>query len=305
MSRTPLHGINGSNPLGFMAALGLLRVASERFPGARLAFADDGSFCADLENVDGDIVELVVADATQASEQAAWRLTYEKEEKKGTKVVADLKPPPEVFKRFLDSQIVAWKAGNPEGAAYAAAYATSVVTDNNGNTKPTAFHFTAANQEFLKAVDTSRSLLDSQWVHDSLLVGHAARTGSNLRWDPAAERNWALMASNPTTEGTSVDAPLEWLAFRSLPFFPSFPRDAFPKPRVATTAVSGRGDEMRFVWPLWRLPASRETVRSLLQAEWDDDDAERPESGVFAVCSSDIRRTSQGFGNFGPPIVRT
>ena len=51
------------------------------------------------------------------------------------------------------------------------------------------------------------------------------------------------MANDPTKDGTSVDAPLEWLAFRGLPLFPSFPFRA----RIITTAVSGRGEEMEFI----------------------------------------------------------
>jgi len=137
-----------------------------------------------------------------------------------------------------------------------------------------------------------------------LFVGNASRPGSNLRWDPASERNYALMANNPTTDGTSVDAPLEWLAFRGLPLFPSFPKDANPRPRILTTGVSGRGNEMEFSWALWRVPASLATVKSLLHVDWSKEKA-RDARGVLAVCTSAIRRTSQGFGNFGPATVES
>lgn len=107
------------------------------------------------------------------------------------------------------------------------------------------------------------------------------------------------MPNNPNDDGTRVDAPLEWLAFRGLPLLPSFPRGT----RIITTGVVGRGDDMTFTWPLWNVPASRHTIRSLLQLDWTGRVKEHAARGVFAICSSAIRRMSQGFGNFGPSTV--
>ncbi len=301
MSRIQIVGVNGSNPLGFLAALGLLRVV----PRVKLGFSEDGSFQAFVDGLDqseSDLAALVAADAeTAASGKAPWRFTYTKAatKRKGPQVVADLKPPPDNFKKFLATCIEAWVAGNDEAASYAVAYGTDIAVDNKGNTKPTAFHFTAANQTFLGAVEAVRASVTQEWVETSLFRGHGERPGSNLRWDPGAERNWALMANNPSDDGTRVDAPLEWLAFRGLPLLPSFPRGS----RIITTGVDGRGDDMTFTWPLWSTPASLLTIRSALQVDWTAGAKERAARGVFAICSSAIRRTSQGFGNFGPSSV--
>jgi hypothetical protein len=107
------------------------------------------------------------------------------------------------------------------------------------------------------------------------------------------------MANDPSKDDTRVDAPLEWLAFRGLPLFPSFPRGT----RIITTAVSGRGNDMEMTWPLWSVPVSLETVRSVLQMTWSGVSRDRAMRGVFAVCTAAIRRTSQGFGNFSPATV--
>lgn len=301
MNRIDLPGLDGSNPLGFLAALGLLRIA----PGATLGFSEDGSFQAFLNGFGkqaSDLAALIAADAVaSAAPQAAWRFTYTKAatKKQGPQKVADLKPPPSDFRYFLGTCLKSWMMGHEEAAAYAAAYGTDVAVDGNGNTKPTAFHFTAAAQTFLGAVEGIRSSVNEEWVMTSLFEGHSERPGRNLRWDPGAERSWALMASSPKGGGTSVDAPLEWLAFRGLPLLPCFPH----RMRIITTGVSGRGDKMAFTWPLWSIPASLQTVRSALQLEWTGSVTERSARGVFAVCSSGIRRTSQGFGNFGPSMV--
>jgi hypothetical protein len=301
VSRIDLVGVDGSNPLGFLAALGLLRVV----PGAKLGFCEDGSFRAFVDGLEGsksDLATLIAADAEAAANASApWRFTYTKAatKKQGPQEVADLKPPPDDFKKFLATCIEAWLMGDDEAAAYAAAYGTDIAVDGKGNTKPTAFHFTAAQQTFLGAVERIRASVTQEWVETSLFEGHGERPGSNLRWDPGAERNWALMANNPGGDGTRVDAPLEWLAFRGLPLLPSFPGGA----RIMTTGVVGRGDDMTFTWPLWSIPASLLTTRSALQIDWTGSIKERAARGVFAICSSAIRRTSQGFGNFGPPAV--
>jgi hypothetical protein len=300
LNRLVLPGLSGASPLGFLASLGLLRLVHERSKATRLGFLTDGSFSAFVDGNADDMGGLVAEDAARAEEDQAWRLEYSKQEKNGVKIVADLKAPPPAFAAFLARCVDGWCTGRGDAVAYAAAFGTEVAFDlSKGNTKPTALHFTAANQQFLGIVEEIRGSVTAEWATQSLFEGHAARRGSNLRWDPAAERNWALMANKPSVDGTQVDAPLEWLAFRALPLLPCFPRGG----RIITTGVSGRGDDMRLTWPLWSMGASLPTVRSLLQTEWAGAPRARAARGVFAVCTSAIRRTSQGFGNFGPAVV--
>lgn len=305
VNRIVLDGIDGSTPLGFMASLGLLRIVHRKSPSARIGFTSDGSFRAFLEGFersDDDVAGIVAKDAEAAEgDRAPWRFRYIKSatKRKGPQEVADLKPPPEEFRKFLATAVEEWLKGEEEAAGYAAAYATDVAVDGNGNTKPTAFHFTAANQTFLGTVEAIRASVTAEWAKRSLFVGHSERPGPNLRWNPAAERNRALMASDPSNDSTRVDAPLEWLAFRGLPLLPSFPRGS----RIITTGVVGRAGETRFIWPLWSVPASLQTIRSVLHVDWAGDVQERRARGIFAICTSTIRRTSQGFGNFGPSSI--
>jgi len=337
MTRTVLKGLNGSNPVGFMASVGLLRLLDAQGNHARLGFTEDGGFHAWIEcnPARDDIPGIVTKDAQSAAGPQPWRLEYEKQEKRGIKVVADLKAPPEQFRKFLASAIDEWLAGRPEQSNYAVAYGTDVAADGKGSTKPTAFHFTAANQQFLGAVEETRGKITRDWVEESLADRDGkAKPGSNLRWDPDAERSRALMGVNPTDDGTAVNAPLEWLAFRALPALPCVPVGS----RILTCGVTGhRQDELRFHWPLWSCGASYATVRSLLllTADWIEKEEqirrmietrggrgqrersmdrlqldlehaleERRLRNVFAICTSEIRRTSQGFGSFGPADVQ-
>ena len=338
MTRTVLKGLNGSNPLGFVASIGLLRLLQLHGHQGRLGFMEDGGFHAwiDCDPPIDDIPGIVFKDAEAAAGPQPWRLQYGKQEKNGIRGVADLKAPPGQFRLFLTSAIGEWLKGRPEQSAYASAYGTDVAVDGKGNTKPTALHFTAANQQFLGAVEESRAKITREWVEQSLDDRDGkTRPGSNLRWDPDAERSRALMGVDPTDDGTAVNAPLEWLAFRGLPAFPCVPVGS----RIVTCGVTGRRqDELRFHWPLWSCMASYPTVRSLLlltsgwvereehlrrqiearrgggqqersldrlESELENALQERWRGGVFAICTSEIRRTAQGFGNFGPADVRS
>ncbi|HWE31334.1 MAG TPA: hypothetical protein VHB97_25185 [Polyangia bacterium] len=300
MSRVILRGINGANPLGFFGALGLLRLAHRAGDSARLGFVDDGTFNAFIEGHDAELAALVADDAIRAKDERAWRLEYDKVEKSGNKRVADLKAPPAEFKQYLERCLVAWRDGDDDAVAYAAAFGTSEALDGKGNTKPTAFHFTAAQQQFLDIVEEIRASVTAEWAARSLFEGHAARFGKNLRWDPSAERSRALMANNPSTEETSVDAPLEWLAFRALPLLPTVPVQSGSG--IVTTAVTGRGSNMNLTWPLWSVPISLGAARSVLQLAHTGDAVTRSGRGIFAVCSSAIRRNGY-YRNFGPSTV--
>jgi hypothetical protein len=304
---TTLAGLTGTNPRDFLAALGLLRVLAASHRQVRLHFNNDSAYAPEVDGIDTRrIIDLVVQDAASQAGPQPWRLEYDKTEKRGTKRVADLKPPPAIFRAFAESALTSWTAGLREGAGYAAGFATDIAVDGKGNTKPTALHFTAANQQFLATVEGIRSRIDRAWCEEALFVGHADRCGPNLRWDPAADRAYALMAADPNKAGTALNAPLEWLAFRALPLLPVIPLGT----RAETTCVRGRGDEMQFRWPLWSTPAALHTVVSLIRLNWWQDRiashgwvrllSDRAAMGVIAICTSEIRRSAQGFGNFGP-----
>ena len=335
MKRTVLKGLKGSNPLGFMASVGLLRLVGQH-GAARLGFDERGEFCAWIEcGASLDIADIVATDASMAEGPQPWRLEYDKTEKGGIKKVADLKAPPEEFAQFLGTAVRQWVDGRAERADYAAAFGTDVAVDGKGNTKPTALHFTAANQQFIGAVEETRRKLTRAWIEESFDDRPGkTKPGSNLRWDPDAERNRALMGVNPNDDGTVVNAPLEWLAFRALPVIRCVPIGD----RIVTSGVTGRRqDELRFHWPLWSAGSSYATVRSLLsvtatfvegeealerriedirksnrrrrdlaflQRELERAIENRRSRGVFAICTSAIRRTAQGFGNFSPAEVR-
>lgn len=298
MISTTMTGLSGTNPQTFLAMVGLLRVANARNLSARLAFSADGSFHPIVvTDAEVDWPAMITEDAQSASGPQPWRLEYPKEDKGGSKLVADLKCPPEQFRQFAQSAIQEWLTGSEESTGYAAAYATTAIPDRSGKTKPTAFHFTAGQQQFLHVVECLRASVTMEWAANALFEVNSARPGPNLRWDPASDRKRALMASNPTVEPTSSCAPLEWLAFRALPAFPAYPRGN----HVRTTGVACRGGSSALTWPLWSRPYALSLVKRMLAMDWGSmyESAGRA-LGVMSICASMIRRDGKGYGSFGP-----
>lgn len=298
-------GLDASNPLGFLAALGLLRVVddvAERTGMARprLAFVERGAPVASLEtDLELDaLYALILDDAARQADNPVLQLAYTD---KGivppnTKDASrDLKPKPEFAKQLLASV-----AGHRRRVAdLAAACFSELVQDNNGNTKPTAFHFTAGQQELLVMAEALRvgvcrddieEALQGPWRGDSSLP--------SLSWDAAATRYYALRARNPSGERRGSVAAANWLGVHGLEYFPV----AMRRGALVTTRVEGGWKDSVFTWPIWDTPAAHDTVRGLLRLEpsrWSRD--ERSARGVIAVLRSSIARSDQGgYGSFSP-----
>lgn len=301
MKQIVLGGLDGSNPLGFLAALGLLRVLDTRSGATdrpRLGWVDEGRWrpVLHLQNDAVDPVEQVIEDLASWRDAPELGLHYKET---GAKAIYDLKAPPDVFLTFARQARDAAVPGSRRQADFAAAYATDVAVDGSGSTKPTALHFTSGQQKFLEMV---RELADGVVADDIREMMVSWRYESPLpvlRWDVAGERIYALSAANPSKDKALGVPGANWLAFQALPLFPCFPTGH----RVMTTAFTGSGNDIRFTWPLWVPPASLRAVRSLLTTPGLDrmSPGVRRMRGIVAVLRSQVRRANQGYGAFGAP----
>lgn len=308
-----LEGLDGSNPLGFLAALGVLRVLTEQSAPPetpRLAWRNEGLWrpVIDTDRSREELVALLVDDIGTWSSDPALDLTYSKQDG-ATKLANDLKPLPRRYREFLEGLLAASDARYHRALAYAAAFATEIATDNNGNVKPTALHFTAGQQEFLAMVTQlvegakgvtgvgAKDLEEALWG-----PWRYERPLPVLGWDSTASRDYALRASDPSKDKKSGIPGAEWLAFRGLAFVPVAPRGR----RIITTGCGGGWKDGYFQWPLWEVPVDAEVARSLLgRGEMESlSQPERSALGIGIVFRSSIRRSDQGgYGSFTPAQV--
>ena len=127
-----LEGLDGQNPLGYFAALGLLRVLDDdaratRTIPPRLKFVEGAKPFAEIETThDRDaLIACVLSDATSSRGAKALALRYGDD---GEPCVAatpkarqDLKPSPGYARRYLD-EIAAHSEEDPRSAALAQAF---------------------------------------------------------------------------------------------------------------------------------------------------------------------------------------
>ncbi len=293
-----LSGLDGSNPLAFLAAIGAITALEARGIGARLRWRDEGTWVPYIEGVESldELIAHVMADLETWVDEPALELQYPA--KTAGKIDRDLKPPPEVFAGYMSRM----RDRGDRSERLAGAFATDVATDNNGATKPTSLHFTAGQQRFLNMVrdlrdgvrfEELREALEGPWLYESKLPVFG--------WDATDARSYALRAADPSKDKKTGNPGADWLAFAGLQSFPVVPRGA----RAVTTSVRGRWKTSSFTWPLWSPALTPDAVRSLLQhsfrlARWDR--AALDAWGVEAVLTCRILRADQGgYGSFSPP----
>lgn len=308
MARHELTGLDPSNPLGFLAALGLLKVLSWRAssddaqPTLHFAGAGIGVPVLGTTLSYDEVRETVLADAADQADCPALQLAYDNDglavPHTAREAVRDLKPAPAEAASFL----VRMSRGNPRAAEIAAGFFSECAQDNNGRTKPTALHFTAGQQSFLSMVEDLRQGVTGGDVDEALLgpwIGASALP--SLSWDSTATRNYALRATDPSSDKRGSVPAANWLAFQALSFFPV----AVSHGRLRTTAVTGSWKTSTLIWPLWAEPLPSRVVAGLLRTNFSGmTGRERAVSGVTYVLSSSIQRSDQGgYGSFAPANV--
>lgn len=289
MNARVFRGLDGSDPMGFMAACGLLRVVARTIDNARLSWVEEGAWLGQLHVPDGvDPTDLVMNDLER------WRKGHPAVDFAvgAERKVQDLKHPPEDFRALMSMMAL-----DREGGPFIAAYATGVAADGSGQTKPTSFHLTAGQQRFMDAVLNLRDEVTREDVVEALEGPWVGREGpKNLRWRAASERYRALLSFDPSKTPTTTVAGATWLAYQALPLFPCVPVGL----RVVTTGFTGRGKNEHFSWPIWKTPLSVDVVRVLVGTTGlaDTDAQWREVRGVVQVFETAVVRSSQGYGNF-------
>ncbi|AUX19866.1 hypothetical protein SOCEGT47_003190 [Sorangium cellulosum] len=302
MTELLLTGLDGKNPLAFLSALGVLNALADRAkegqPEPRLLWRAGGTYRpAIVGGPDRNaLLDALVHDLESfRGEPAIERLRYRKD---GNGAEAhDLKPPPGFFADYLSGLV---REDRRRSLDFAAAFATDVAVDNNGNTKPTALHFTAGQQEFLGMVSELTQGVRVEDLEEALFgPWRYERPLPVLQWDNTSARDYALRASDPSKDKKLGVPGADWLAFRGLPFI----RVAPVGDRIVTTGCSGEWKTGTFRWPIWTVPLPRSVIGSVLTSPElvEVDPSVLRARGIAIVLESAIRRSDQGgYGSFAP-----
>lgn len=300
MTEIALDTLEGTNPLGFFAALGGLdiahRQATERAPTLR--WTDDLIPRARLAGLDS--VDELVSMATVDLER--WRRSPVLYGGPDGQPLSDLKPKPAAHHEWAMQVADGATPSERADADLLTALLAEGAAAGTGDAKPTHFHFTAGRQLFLVMV---RELLEGVTSADFEEALHGPwryeSTLPVLGWDSRGERIFALRGFDPATEKRTGVPGVDWLAFLGLTFFPV----AATRGRLQTAGCS---DEWRgsFTWPLWTAAVTAPVVRSLLTDPnlGSLDETQLSLRGISRLLKSQIRRSGQGgYGSFGAAIA--
>jgi hypothetical protein len=296
VNEVPLSALEGTNPLGYLAALGALDALAATRPTATLHWTGDlvpHAVVSGVHSMD-DLVELLDRD------RAAWVGSVMLSFHVSREPLPDVKLTGAELRRWF--QFVAEKGLRPD-ADHLCAMLAEHAYDKNAKAKPTHLHFTAGRQQFLSMIrhlaanvgsDRLREAVQGPWRYDSPLP--------SLSWDSRGERIYAIRATNPSDDKRLGVPGADWLAFRGLVYYP-VTRTASGS--LKTTACNRAWKDSAFRWPIWAVPATRNTVRSLVADPTLVAHDARPNAaalaarGITSVYQSKIRRNDQGgYGSF-------
>ena len=295
--------MTGTNPLAFLAALGVQVAFAPESDQPRLWWSED---LVPHAIVDEDFpVERIADQSMQVF--ALWKDSPAVRPRRpdGSTVPKgdELKLTPEDLRSYL----ALVNRGAP-GKSLTTALVAEGSLDRKGDVaKPSDLYFTAGNQKFLTMV---RQILEGVSKADLLTGltgpwGYASKMPS-LMWDTGDDRLYALRADDPAKDKKLTNPGPEALAVLGLSTHAVFGG----RNRTLTQGCSGSWKAGTYSWPLWRKPASLHAVKSLLThasaryATTMERQRWFPSWGVFKIYQSSIRRSGQGgSGTFGPPSV--
>ena len=306
MEGTHLTGLDGTNPLGFFAALGVqvLFAGEEQQPRLWWTDAVVPHAVVDTEFTVDRIVQQALRTFPKWAASPALSPGF------GDKAADDAKFKSEDIRRYLEYSL----SGGPACSLPAALVAEGSLASSKGSVaKPTDLYFTAGNQRFLKDARAILKTVTEETLANGL-VGpweYSSRSPS-LMWDVTDDRSYALSAADPTDATLNpkrTNPGPEALAILGLGRHPVFAG----QDRTLTRGCAGawrRGGT--YTWPLWSRPAGYGAVGILLAQVTGETDTRIFAArrrwyrswGVAQIMTAAIRRSDQGgYGTFGPPRI--
>ena len=299
MNGNHLEGLDGTNPLGFLAALGLSVAFQHDARRLRLWWSEGVTPHAVVD--EGLSLDSIAEVAMKCFDEWNASAAVNPTRQDGSRIPKgdELKLQPRDIRAYLAQAVT-----SGPGGALAAALVAEGSLDKQGAAKPSDLYFAAGQMKFLDMVrkvltgverDDLAEGLTGPWSYSSALP--------SLGWDVVDDRIYALRASNPSPERKLTNPGPEALALLGLSLHPVFAG----RGRTLTQGFSGTWKAGQYCWPLWRHPTGFFGMKSLLTQASDGDISSHRRGwyrswGVFAILRSAVHRSPQGgYGTFRPP----
>ena len=292
-----LNGLDGSNPLGFLAAIGTAVVLQDVFPEMRLGWEQtEGGWrpslagCGDDEQAFAEKLLEALRDASMTVFDVDNRMPFDAE--KFSLKLRDVQSCSSIANRreadFLSSFGTELYPNEKNGLFQDTRFRMVRSGDSKGQGLP----FYARKMRKDLRIDHVRRTLFNAWDYED--------EGYSLRWDPIEDQRYALRWGDPSKlkQGTMLAA--NSLAIEALQWFPVVMPIGNQAQTTGFQRVGRR--ETYFVWPIWTPMVGMETVRSLLAL---DDLCKNPvprlsliKRGIEEVYRSQRIQQTQYYSNF-------
>lgn len=256
-----LNGLDGGNPLGFLAAIGVLRMATK---------ADSHSgWRVRWEMRAGQWSPVLMGNTRLTADSLIDLLIPALAGMKGDPSFGfadDLTIHCEKFRKVAQSACKAANLADRHYADFIAAFGCESlpISAKDLRIQDTALrtmsgaghqHFIGSMRELVEETNPGhlRASLFELWQYSD--------SKPSLRWDPLDDRRYALRWDEPSGDPVRTMRGANRLAVEALPLFPTAPGER----KLHTTGFTQRrGEGVLFTWPIWETPLNIDTVRSLL-----------------------------------------
>ena len=300
LAKVQLTGLDGSNPLAFLAAIGTFNVLNRKENTSMSWSMTDGTWFPTL-HVPQRIVDSLVAtlDTLLWTElDVPWKLS--KKLPFDANVFRDA-----MIQNILDSP----NTDRTKTDAFAA-YGSEVFCDEKGQFQDTAFRMVrsgdSAGQGLPDYACKLANRCEARDIEGALFGPWTYAKGlSSFRWDPSENKEYALQAINPSNDGSLTPIGVNRLAFEALSLYPTMPG----RRGLETVGFvkASRGKEAEFRWPIWEDPIGSDTIRSLLTCQLLFGNGTVTELlrevGIACVFCSRQIKPNQYYRNFAPSYL--
>jgi hypothetical protein len=290
-----LTGLDGSNPLAFLAAIAVLNVLDGHLSIKMSWSMKDGIWHPRLHDTTEDTLVALLEDSLVTELTVPWNLSK--------KLPFDAT----VFRDAMTTSIQGPGALDRTITDTFAAFGSEVYLDEKGQFQDTAFRMVRSGDSAGQGmpdyackiakqceVKDIEAALFGPWTYASSL--------SSFRWDPSENREYALQAINPSKDASPTPIGVNRLAIEALILYPTMPGARGLETVGFAKAIRGKDAEFR--WPIWDVPLEIDTIRSLLTCPGvfgkENSKDQLREMGVAAVFCSRQIKPNQYYRNFSP-----
>jgi hypothetical protein len=262
MSDFVLTGIDGANPLGFLAALGAFRVLDEAGSAQMFWMQDGGKWTPVLKT------------KKQPSILSLARILRARKDAPPLTMANNPQMPVDKFREAVLAAREKWFSGSTWDLEFIAALGDASVPDRY---KPAINSDTAwrtmsgsGHQHFLKFMNEICKLTSLKQLREALFgPWRYADVDFSMRWDPADDRRYALRWKAPSDEKATNVRGANRLAIEALPRF-----------------KGRKSNDTFFTWPIWNVPITLDVCRSLLaHAELQRDEPDAAALSLIGVSA--------------------